>query len=153
MTLKSHKMKRIAVFAGSFNPFTIGHLDILKRGIELFDEVIVARCINVDKKVGIPDVCDLHFLEERFNKVKVLGWDGLTCQLAKRLDAGFLLRGVRSISDFEKERTLADVNFRLEGIETVIMISRPEFSDISSSMVRELETFGYDASRFYAINN
>lgn len=153
MIQKFPENKRVAIFPGSFNPFTIGHLDILKRGGELFDEIVVARCINIEKNVGNPDVSDLKFLEKRYGNVKVVGWNGLTCLLAKDIGAKFLLRGVRSMTDFDKERLLADINFRLEGIETVILVARPELSDISSSMVRELELFGYDVSRFYAANN
>ncbi len=157
MTLKSHdansRKERIAVYAGSFNPFTIGHLDILKRGLELFDSVYVVRGINKSKCGTGSDVSDLVFLEDRFENVSVLNWNGLTVDCAKSVGARFLLRGARSCFEFEQERMLAEVNFMIGGLETVILMSRPVFSSVSSSMVRELEAFGKDASEFYGINN
>lgn len=157
MTLKYHndgcEYNRIAVFAGSFNPFTIGHLDILKRGLKLFDMVYVVRGINKSKPESEADICDLEFLENHLPGVKVMSWDGLTVDCAKAVGAKFLLRGARSGSEFEQERTLAEINYMIGDLETVVLMSRPTLSSISSSMVRELEAFGKDASEFYAVNN
>lgn len=156
MTLKSHNLKemnkRTALFAGSFNPFTIGHLDILTRGLEIFDLIYVVRGVNISKSGSRTDVDDLKYLEDHFKRIKVMSWDGLTVDCAEQLGAKFLLRGARSASEFEKERDLAEINFKIGRLETVILPSRPELSSISSSMVRELEAFGKDASEFYALN-
>ena len=157
MTPKYHndgcERNHIAIFAGSFNPFTIGHLDILKRGLKLFDAVYVVRGINKSKSVNSAEICDLEFLEKYFSGVKVMSWDGLTVDCAKAVGAEFLLRGARSGYEFEQERTLAEINYMISGLETVILMSRPTLSSISSSMIRELEAFGKDSSEFYAVNN
>ena len=114
-------MKKIGVFAGSFDPFTIGHKDIVDRALEsVADEVIVAIGINYEKKYTFS-------LEERLQ--------------AKRVGASFLLRGVRSIKDFEFERDMAEINKRLTGIETILLFTDPELACVSSSVVRELITY------------
>lgn len=142
--------KRIAVFPGSFNPFTLGHADIVERGLKLFDRIIIAVGYNTSK----PSV-DAEAAAEAIRKiykdrpeVEVTVYSCLTVQLARQLGAGFILRGVRSVKDFEYERDLATVNMQLSGIESVILFSRPELSALSSSMVRELSAYGEDVSPF-----
>lgn len=138
-------MKKIGVFAGSFDPFTIGHKDIVDRALEsVADEVIVAIGINYEKKY-------MFSLEERLQaiqkvyenepRVRVESYEGLTTDFAKRVGASFLLRGVRSIKDFEFERDMAEINKRLTGIETILLFTDPELTCVSSSVVRELITY------------
>lgn len=138
-------MKKIGVFAGSFDPFTIGHKDIVDRALEsVADEVIVAIGINYEKKY-------MFSLEERLQaiqkvyenepRVHVESYEGLTTDFAKRVGASFLLRGVRSIKDFEFERDMAEINKRLTGIETILLFTDPELACVSSSVVRELITY------------
>lgn len=142
--------KRIAIFPGSFNPFTLGHLDILKRGVAMFDKVVVVLGINASKPASeyaerVRQVADAVGGMER---VEVMEWSGLTVDAAKKVGAQFILRGVRSMADYEYERNLADVNNSIAGIETVVLFTRPELASVSSSVVRELASYGYDVSRF-----
>lgn len=139
---------RTALYAGSFNPFTVGHLSILKRGLELFDRVIVMVGINESKNSSRFDFNSLQQKLETINGVKVIQWTGLTVDAARHYNAQWLLRGVRSVADFEYERNMADVNRRISGIETVILFAEPQLAMISSSIVRELDHFGHDISEF-----
>ena len=142
---------RRAIMPGSFNPFTRGHADILERALNMFDEVVVAVGFNIEK--GNPEdierrVEDIRRLYESESRVKVTSYSGLTASLAEKLGIGTLIRGVRDIKDFEYERTLADVNRRIAGLETILLTARPEYACFSSSTVRELEHFGFDVSEF-----
>ncbi len=143
--------QRIAVFPGSFDPFTIGHLSIVRRAAELFDKIIIAIGIN-DKKQST------HSEQERITQIKkavkgienieVISYHGLTVDVCKQYDAKYLLRGVRSFTDFEYEQNMADINRKIAGIETVILFTLPEHASISSSVVRELDKYGYDTTDF-----
>ncbi len=154
--MEGNTNRRIAVFPGTFDPFTLGHQALVSRALGLFDEVVVAIGINDAKHT-------LFSLEERMEAirrlyhgepcVRVVSYDTLTVDLAKTLGAGFILRGVRSVADFEYEKTIADVNRRLSGIETVILFTEPEYAHISSSVVRELIRFGKDVSPFVPKEN
>lgn len=140
---------RTAIYAGSFNPFTVGHMSILRRGLELFDRVIVAVGINAEKQAEAS--ADVEVLRQKLSGisgVEVILWSGLTVDAAAKYDAKWLLRGVRSVADYEYERNLADINKAISGIETVILFAEPELSMISSSMVRELKRYGRDVSDF-----
>lgn len=144
---------RTAVFAGSFNPFTLGHMSVLKRGLEIFDKVIVMVGRNANKHPGSAldntHVRELAELLNGFgNRVEVVECAGLVAPEAKKLGAIALLRGVRSVADFEYERNMADVNREIAGLDTVLLTSEPCYGAISSSIVRELESYGYDTSRF-----
>ncbi|MEE1021552.1 MAG: pantetheine-phosphate adenylyltransferase [Muribaculaceae bacterium] len=140
-----------AVFPGSFNPFTIGHKSIVERALPLFDRIIVGVGYNEHKS-------DAGSVEERVEairrifasepRVEAVAYTGLTVDLARRTGASFMVRGVRNVTDFDYERTLADVNRRISGIETVFIPSLPELADISSSMVRELSHNGVDTTPF-----
>lgn len=147
---------RIALFPGTFRPFTIGHADIVERAMTLFDKVIIAVGINCAKD-GDEDAAQqtaeairrLYACEDR---VEVVTYSTLTVQLARKLGAQFIVRGIRSVKDFEYERDMAQVNSQLSGIETVVMFSRPELAVVSSSLVRELEAFGEDVSPYLPKN-
>lgn len=146
MTAKSHN---IAIFAGSFHPFTIGHADIVRRGLEIFDRIIISVGVNIAKGTTAPTavekIAELYKDEPR---VTVVTWPGLTAELAKKMDARFLLRGVRSVKDYEYERDMADANRAVFGLETVILYASPDLAYVSSSLVRELQAYGEDVSRF-----
>lgn len=143
--------QRIAVFPGSFDPFTIGHQSIVRRAAELFDKIIIAIGIN-DKKQST------HSEQERITQIKkavkgienieVISYHGLTVDVCKQYDAKYLLRGVRSFTDFEYEQNMADINRKIAGIETVILFTLPEHASISSSVVRELDKYRYDTTDF-----
>lgn len=143
--------KRIAVFPGTFDPFTVGHLSIVNRGLELLDEVVIAIGINDAKRTYFTVEQRLDMLRELFRdnpRVRVLAYDCLTIDLAKQCHAGFILRGIRSINDFEYEKTIADVNRKLSGVETIILFTEPELTHVSSTIVRELLRFGHSVDEF-----
>ncbi len=152
MTRKSLDKPRVALFAGSFNPFTIGHLSILRRGLTLFDKVVVVIGCNADKDTDEATVKEhrdyLAALLSPLERVEVWSWNGLTVDAARLAGADFLLRGVRTVADFEYERNLADVNRDISGIETVILFATPSEAMVSSSLVRELARYGYDVSKY-----
>lgn len=143
--------KRIALFPGTFDPFTIGHQSLVRRGLDLVDEIIISIGIN-DKKLTY------FSLEKRMEairnlyrhnpRVKVMAYHSLTVDFAREVGAGFILRGIRTVNDFEYEKTIADVNRKLTGIETFILFTEPEHTHISSSIVRELLRYGKDISLF-----
>lgn len=149
------RAERIAVFAGSFNPFTAGHDDIVSRGLELFDRIIVAVGVNAAKNPGaipaaLEPIRELYAGEDR---VTVKAYSGLTAEFARGEGACALLRGVRSVRDFEYERDMADINRRLTGIDTVLLTARPDLGAVSSSLVRELDSLGVDTSPFMPHND
>ncbi|WP_299124121.1 pantetheine-phosphate adenylyltransferase [uncultured Winogradskyella sp.] len=133
-------MKR-ALFPGSFDPITLGHYDIIKRGIKLFDEVVVAIGVNAEKKYMFSLDERKSFIEEAFKnqpKVKVVTYEGLTIDFCEKIDAQFILRGLRNPADFEFEKAIAHTNRRLSKIETVFLLTAAKTSFISSSIVRDV---------------
>ncbi len=142
-------MGKTAIFPGTFNPFTIGHKSIVERGLQIFDNIVIAIGHNENKPTGDNIVKRIETIRKAFidNKaVEVVAYSGLTAEYAKKIGACAILRGVRNIADFEYERNLADVNKNILGIETMFILSLPQYSYISSSMVRELESNGHDIS-------
>ncbi len=152
MTRKSDRQS--AFYAGSFNPLTIGHLDIIRRAVALFGHVVIGIGCNVGK----PDSetraqkCyrELAALFEGIDEVSVEIFDGLTAEQAKSSGCRCLVRGVRNVSDFEYENSMASTNREIAGIDTVVLCCDPKLSAVSSSMVRELAHFGYDTARYIA---
>lgn len=140
-----------AFYAGSFNPFTIGHADIVSRGLDLFDEVIIGVGIN-PAKISPEDIASriepIRDFYEGEPRVRVVSYSTLTTDAAEKEGAEVLLRSVRNVTDFEYERNLADVNRRISGMETIIMTARPELACVSSSLVRELRHFGKSAEEY-----
>lgn len=145
-------MSKRALFAGSFDPFTKGHQNIVHRALAgVADEVVIAIGVNGAKRC-------MFSLEERLAairkvyqgdaRVRIDTYEGLTTDYAKKMGADFLLRGVRNVKDFEFERDVADVNRRLTGIETVLLLSDPSLSCVSSSVVRELISYHKDVKDF-----
>ncbi len=145
-------MSRTAIFPGSFDPMTTGHLALLKRAVPLFDKIIVAVGVNIDKKGYLP-------LDERIGRIRravadmpqveVDTYDCLTTDFCRQKGAGYILRGVRDSSDFAYEQKIADINRLIApDIETVILLAEPQYAAISSSMVRELAAFGKDVNEY-----
>lgn len=143
---------KIAVFPGSFDPITIGHVDIVKRSIPLFDKIIVAIGVNTQKKYLFSLDQRKDWIQKVFKDcptVEVSHYNGLTINYCKEIGAEYLLRGIRSASDFEYEKTIAHLNHSMEsGIETILMLSPPEYSSISSTIVREIILGKGDVSKF-----
>ncbi|AXT53156.1 pantetheine-phosphate adenylyltransferase [Aquimarina sp. BL5] len=132
---------RRAVFPGSFDPITLGHYDIIERGLTLFDEVILAIGVNAEKKYMFSLEERKHFIEEAFKgepKVKVMTYKGLTVDFCKQQNANFILRGLRNPGDFEFEKAIAHTNRKLTEIETVFLLTSSGKSYISSSIVRDV---------------
>lgn len=136
-----------AIFPGSFDPITLGHFDIIKRSIPLFDEIIVAIGINAEKKYMFSLAERKRFIEEAFADeptVSVVVYEGLTITLCLKMNANFILRGLRNPADFEFEKAIAHTNNLLSNIETVFLLTAPKTSYISSSIVREVIRNGGD---------
>jgi pantetheine-phosphate adenylyltransferase len=134
-------MMRKAIFPGSFDPITLGHFDIIKRGIPLFDEIIIAIGINAEKKYMFSLEDRKRFIEAAFAHeptIKIITYQGLTIDLCKKMKANFILRGLRNPADFEFEKAIAHTNRRLSKIETVFLLTAANTSYISSSIVRDV---------------
>ena len=143
---------RIAVFPGSFDPITVGHVDLIKRAMPLFDKIVVAIGINSKKQYLFDLNQRIKWLEEVFaeyDKVSVDSFTGLTVHFCAKINARYLIRGLRNASDFDYEKTISQLNHIVGNeIETVFLISKPEYSHISSTIVREIIKGGGDASPF-----
>jgi len=142
---------RKAIFPGTFDPYTLGHHSIVKRALTFMDEVIVGIGINEGKHCLLPVEKRVEMIQRLYvddPRVKVVAYSGLTVDFAKEQDAGFIVRGIRSVKDFEYEESIADINKKLSGIETIFLFTEPELSSVSSSVVRELLHYGKDVSMF-----
>lgn len=143
--------KRVAIFPGTFDPFTRGHYSVVSRALSMFDEVVIAIGVNALKRPMFTVEERTAMLESLFAnepRVKVMSYSGLTVDVARECGAQFMLRGVRSVIDFEYERSIADVNREISGLETVMLFTEPMYAHISSSVVRELLSYGRDVSLF-----
>ncbi|GAB3815478.1 pantetheine-phosphate adenylyltransferase [Pontibacter rugosus] len=145
-------MKRIALFPGSFDPFTNGHYDVVMRGAKLFDEVIVAIGNNSSKQRYIPVDKMLQVMKKLFEghaNIKVQEFKGLTAEFARESGANFLLRGLRNTTDFEYENTIAQANRHVnKELESVFLITSPQLAAISSTIIREIHRFGGNVDEF-----
>jgi len=143
---------KIAVFPGSFDPITVGHIDLVRRAVPLFDKIIIAVGINSQKKYLYTLDQRLEWLNAVFAKddsVEVDSYEGLTAHYCDKIGANYLLRGLRNASDFDYEKTISQLNAIVgNGIETIFLISKPEFSHISSTIVREIIKGNGDATPF-----
>lgn len=143
--------KRIALFPGTFDPFTIGHESLVKRGLLVMDEIIIAIGVNESKSSYFTLDQRLEFISELYkgeSRVKVKSYNSLTIDFAKDKGAKYILRGIRSVIDFEYEKTIADMNRTISGIETFVLFTEPSLTHVSSSHVRELLRYGHDVSQF-----
>jgi pantetheine-phosphate adenylyltransferase len=143
--------KRIALFPGTFDPFTIGHESLVRRGLAKMDEILIAIGVNeakksyftLEKRIGM--IRDFYREEPR---VRVESYDSLTISFAQEVGARYILRGIRSVIDFEYEKTIADMNRTISGIETFVLFTEPSLTHIISTHVRELLRYGHDVSHF-----
>ena len=145
-------MNRKAVFPGTFDPVTTGHVDIVKRALPLFDEIVIAIGVNSQKQTLFELEDRKKWLERVFDndpRIRVDVFEGLTVHFCKKIGARYLIRGLRNVSDFDYEKTISQLNHIVgDRVETVFFISRPEFSYISSTIVREIIKGGGDAGPF-----
>ena len=144
--------KRIAVFPGSFDPITKGHEEIIKRGLPLFDELIIGIGYNTNKHYFFSQERREHFISKTFegeSKIKVVRYSGLTVEFCKQIGASYILRGLRTSADFEFERAIAQMNHSMAPeIETIFIVSDPSLSHISSTIVRDILLYQGDVSAF-----
>ena len=143
---------RTAIFVGSFDPFTVGHDSVVRRALPLFDRLVVGV---VGDNVHKPDMCPaverMRVIEELYANepaVEVKPYYGLAVDFAREQGASYIIKGVRSVKDFEYEREQADINRQISGIETILLFAEPQLASVSSSVVRELRHFGQDVSMF-----
>lgn len=144
-----------AIFPGSFDPFTIGHYSIVNRALAFVDEVVVAIGVNDAKRTTFSLETRIDIIKKAFDKnprVNVMSYDSLTVDFAKEINATVILRGIRSIADFEYEKTIADANRQLSGIDTILLFTEPQHSFISSTVVRDVLRYGKDVSNFLPPN-
>lgn len=146
-------MKKIALFPGSFDPFTNGHLDTVERGAKLFDELIIGVFVNTSKASWFTSEERTELVKQavaHLENVRVVSQESeLTVTSAQRLGAKFLLRGIRSVKDYEYEKDIMTMNSHLDpSIETVILLANPEYSHISSSLLKEVLLFGGDVTKY-----
>jgi pantetheine-phosphate adenylyltransferase len=145
-------MTKTAIFPGSFDPITLGHESIIRRALPLFDEIIVAIGVNSDKKYYFPSEKRKIWIEQVFAeepRIKVITYNGLTIKLCQKLKANYILRGLRTSADFEFERGIAQMNkAMLNTVETVFILTLPELSAISSTIIRDILKHGGDVSSF-----
>jgi pantetheine-phosphate adenylyltransferase len=147
--------KNIAVFPGTFDPFTIGHYSIAQRALTVFDSLVIAIGQNASKRSCFSPERRVELAQQAFagdERVTVLSYDTLTIDLVQKVEAKFIVRGIRTVADFEYERSIADTNKRMIDVETVLFFTEPEHSFISSSAVRELYSYGKDISMYLPPN-
>ena len=150
-------MKRVAIFPGSFDPFTNGHEDIVLRGLGLFDEIIIAIGYNSEKNSRYIEIDKMvNLIRETFKKypnISVQTYAELTAEFARRNKARFLLRGLRNTTDFEYENSIGQINRFLNAeLESVFLITSPQFASLSSSIIREVHRYGGDVSKLLPYN-
>jgi len=144
-------MKRICLFPGTFDPITLGHTDVIDRSLDLFDEIVVGIGVNSAKTPMFSLEQRMQWIREIYSdrpKVKVISYEGLTINTCKEVGAQFILRGIRSIGDFEYEKAIADVNRMMDdNIETIFLSCSPRYSTLASSLVRDVLRYGGNASQ------
>ena len=142
---------RRAIFPGTFDPFTIGHYSIVTRALTFMDEVTIGIGINENKNTYFPIEKRVEMIQKLYKnepRIKVMSYDCLTIDFAQQVDAQFIVRGIRTVKDFEYEETIADINRKLAGIETILLFTEPELTCISYTIVRELLSYNKDISMF-----
>ena len=147
----SQSERRVAIFPGSFDTFTVGHESIVERALPLFDEIVIAIGVNYNKQTLTTAEERRAWIRGIFRdepKVRVIHYTGLTVDAARDCGATYILRGVRMIQDFEYEKNIAETNRAMSGIETVLLYTLPEYGHISSSIVRELVKYNHDVSEY-----
>lgn len=143
-------MKR-AIFPGTFDPFTIGHDSVVKRALTFMDEIVIGIGVNDAKRTWFPTEKRVEMIRQLYAgepRIRVEAYSDLTIDFAARQGARFIIRGIRTVRDFEYEETIADINRKLSGIETILLFTEPELTSVSSTIVRELLHYGKDVSEF-----
>lgn len=146
---------KVAIFPGSFDPFTIGHYSIVKRALSFVDHVVIAIGVNGAKKSLFTVEKRKEIIQKAFQNdshISVQSYDCLTVDFAREVGADVILRGIRSIADFEYEKTIADANRRISGIDTILLFTEPQHSFISSTVVRDVLKYGKDLTSFLPPN-
>ena len=140
-----------AIFPGTFDPFTVGHASVVRRALTFIDEIVIGIGINENKNTHFPVDKRLKMINDYYHAnphVSVEAYDCLTIDFARRVNANLIIRGIRTVKDFEYEETIADINRKLTGIETILLFTEPELTCVSSTTVRELLSFGKDVAQF-----
>ncbi len=140
-----------AIFPGTFDPFTIGHYSVVKRTLTFMDEIIIGIGVNESKRTWFPTDKRVEMIRRFYAdepRIHVEAYDGLTVDFARKREANFIVRGIRTVHDFEYEETIADINRKLAGIETILLFTEPELTSVSSTIVRELLQYGKDVTPF-----
>lgn len=148
--VNSNIMKK-AIFPGTFDPFTVGHFSVVKRALTFMDEIVIGIGINESKRTWFPTEKRVQMIRELYAdepRIKVEAYSGLTIDFARECGAKFIVRGIRTVRDFEYEETIADINRKMAGIETILLFTEPELTSVSSTIVRELLQFGKDVTPF-----
>ncbi|HMD00609.1 MAG TPA: pantetheine-phosphate adenylyltransferase [Ferruginibacter sp.] len=145
-------MQRICLFPGTFDPITLGHTDIIDRALPLFDKLFVGIGRNTNKQPMFTEEERVNWVREIYkgnDKVEVLAYDGLTVDCCKKVNANFILRGIRYVNDFEYEKAIADMNRSITGdIETIFLTCLPQYTSIASTLVRDVLKYGGDVAQF-----
>jgi pantetheine-phosphate adenylyltransferase len=150
-TDKLYGMEKIALFPGSFDPFTVGHENVVLRALGLFEKIVIAVGYNSNKMDFFPVEQRMNWIREVFKhepRISVEKYEGLTVEFAKEMNATHILRGIRTSADFEYERAIAQVNRAMTGIDSVFLLTTPEHTPVNSSIVRDIIKHGGDASKF-----
>ncbi len=149
----NHK-ERIGIFVGSFDPFTIGHDSVVKRALPLFDHIVIGVGVNSQKSNMLSEAERIEAITKLYAnepKISVKVFHDLAVDFAKREGATYIIKGVRSVKDFEYEREQADINSHISGIDTIFLFTEPQLASVSSSMVRELLRYGRDVKEFLPV--
>lgn len=142
---------RRAIFPGTFDPFTIGHYSVVTRALTFMDEIVIGIGVNENKNTYFPTEKRVDMIRKFYRndpRIKVMSYDCLTIDFALQVEAKFIIRGIRTVKDFEYEETIADINRKLANIETILLFTEPELTCVSSTIVRELLTYEKDISQF-----
>jgi pantetheine-phosphate adenylyltransferase len=143
---------RIALFPGTFDPVTFGHVDIIERALPLFDKLYIGIGINANKKPMFSEQQRIHWLEDLFKgepKIEAVVYEGLTVECCKKVNANYIVRGIRYVNDFEYEKAIADMNRSLDGhIETIFLTCLPKYTSVASTLVRDVIRNGGDVTQF-----
>ena len=140
-----------AIFPGTFDPFTVGHESVVRRALKFVDELVIGIGVNDNKRSHYDVERRLQTIRSYYRnepRVQVEAYADLTIDFARRVDAQLIIRGIRTVKDFEYEETIADINRKLTGIETILLFTEPELTAVSSTIVRELIKYGKDVSQF-----
>lgn len=145
-------MSRIALFPGTFDPITLGHVDIVNRSLDLFDKIVIGIGTNVNKQPMYSEAQRIDWIQEIYKsdaRVEARAYEGLTVNFCKEIGAKYVIRGIRFVSDFEYEKTIADMNRSLDNsIETIFLTCLPQYSSVASTLVRDVIRNGGDAGMF-----